>query len=60
MLFTSEIGSLFFCVKLQSNLWPLLTGGRCSEVGLCFFKDLNWDFKIEVVLSKWSLLGVGC
>ncbi len=29
------------------NFWPLLTGGRCSEVDLCY-KGF-WDFKMVVV-----------
>jgi len=40
------------------NLWPLLTGGRCSEVTLCY-KTLKWDSKMVVVIDKWSLLGGG-
>jgi hypothetical protein len=40
------------------NLWPLLTGGRCSEVAFCY-KDLNWDYKITVVVGRWSLFGGG-
>ncbi len=40
------------------KLWPLLTGGHCSEVGL-YHKDLNWDFKMVVVAGRWSLFGGG-
>jgi len=36
------------------NLWPLLAGGRCSEVALCN-NNWNWDPKIVVVVDKWSL-----
>jgi hypothetical protein len=39
------------------NLWPLLTGGRCSEVGLCYY-DLNWDSKMAVAVGRWSLTGL--
>ncbi len=38
------------------NLWPLLTGGRCSEVGLCY-EVSNWDFKMVVAVGNWSLFG---
>ncbi len=41
-----------------SNLWPLFTGGRCSEVGL-FYKDLSWDSKMVVAVCTWSLSGGG-
>jgi hypothetical protein len=40
------------------NLWPLLTGSRCSEVDLQY-KDLNWYFKIVVDVGRWSLFGGG-
>jgi hypothetical protein len=40
------------------NLWLLLTGGRCSEVGLCY-KESNWDSKRIVAVSRWSLYGGG-
>jgi hypothetical protein len=36
----------------------LLTGGRCSEVALCY-KIRKWDPKTVVVIDKWSLLGGG-
>jgi hypothetical protein len=36
------------------NLWPLLTGGRCSEVAVCY-NDSNWDSKMVVVVGRWSL-----
>ncbi len=41
------------------NLWPLLTGGCCSEVDLCY-KYLNWDPKMVVTVGRWSLIGDGC
>jgi hypothetical protein len=37
-----------------TNVWPLLTGGRCSEVVLCY-EDQNWDSKMVVVVGKMSL-----
>ncbi len=40
------------------NLWPLLTGGRCLEVALCY-EDLNCVSKIVVAVGRWSLLGGG-
>ncbi len=40
------------------DLWLLLTGGRCSKVGLRY-KDSNWDSKIVVAVGKRSLLGSG-
>ncbi len=40
------------------NLWQLLTGGSCSEVGLCY-KNLNWDSKIVVAVGRWSLFRGG-
>ncbi len=40
------------------NLWPLLTGGRYSELVLCY-KNWNWDPKIVVIVDKWSLSGGG-
>jgi hypothetical protein len=36
------------------NLWPLLTGGRCSVVGLCY-EDSNWDSELVFVAGMWSL-----
>jgi hypothetical protein len=39
-------------------LWPLLTGGRCSEVSSCY-KDLNWDSKIVVAVVRWLLFECG-
>jgi hypothetical protein len=41
------------------NLRPLLTGGHCSEVVLCY-KDLNWNAKMVVAVGRWSLFGGGC
>ncbi len=41
------------------KLWPLLTGDRCSEVGLCY-KNLNWGSKMVVVVGRWLLFGGGC
>jgi len=38
--------------------WSLLTGGRCSEVALCY-ENWNWDPKIVVAVDKWSLFGGG-
>ncbi len=35
-------------------MWPLLTGGRCSEVVSCY-KDSNWDSKRVVAVDRWSL-----
>ena len=32
------------------NLWPVLTGGRCSEVALCY-KKWKWDFKMWLLLA---------
>jgi hypothetical protein len=40
------------------NLWPLLTGGRCSEVGLCY-EVSNSDFKMVVAVGRWLLFGGG-
>ena len=40
------------------NLWSLLTGGRRSEVALCY-KKWNWDPKIVDVIRRWSLPQVG-
>ncbi len=37
-------------------MWPLLTGGRCSEVPLCCGKR---DVKIVVIVDRWSLFGGG-
>ncbi len=56
-------------IDIQSNLsttttletpksWPLLTGGRCSEV-LLFSKSGKRDVTIVVVVEKWSLFGGG-
>ncbi len=39
------------------NLRPLLTGGSCSEVAL-FYKDLNWDSKMGVVVGSGRYLEV--
>jgi hypothetical protein len=36
----------------------VLTGGRCSKVGLCY-KDLNRDSKMVVSVGRWSLFGGG-
>ncbi len=47
----------------NTNLWPLLTGGRCSEVDLCYL-DLNLGLKYDsrcrqvVVIWRWSLAQV--
>ena len=38
------------------NLWPLLTGGRCSEVALSY-KNWKWDPKMVVAVGKWSIFG---
>ncbi len=57
----SQLKKYFLKRKVQSNLcitttletqnlWPLLTGGRCSEVALCY-KNWNWDPKIVVANS---------
>ncbi len=35
----------------------LLTGGRCSEVDLCY-KDISWDSKMVVAIDRWSLAQV--
>jgi len=40
------------------KLWSLLTGGRCSEVNLCY-KQGKRGHKIVVVVDKWSLFGGG-
>ena len=40
------------------NLRPLLTGGRCSEVALCYKKG-KWDRQMVVVVGTWSLFGGG-
>ena len=39
------------------NLWPLLSGRRCSKVALCY---ANWklDLKIVVTIDRWLLLKV--
>jgi len=39
-------------------LWPLLIGGRCSEVPLCY-KQGKRDHKIVVAVGKWLLFGGG-
>jgi len=55
--------------NIQSNLcttttlwapkkWPLLTGGCCAEVALCY-TNWNCDPKIVVVVGKWLLFGGG-
>jgi len=39
------------------NLWPLLTGGCCSDVALCY-KNWKWDVENVVavdVIRRWSL-----
>jgi len=33
------------------NLWPLLTGGRCSEIALCYI-NLNWGSKMVVAVRR--------
>ncbi len=38
------------------NLWPMLTGGRCSEVA-SFYKNWKWYPKMVAAIDKWSLLG---
>ncbi len=51
--------SLFTTTTLgNQNLWPLLTGGRFLEEGLCY-KNLNWKLKIVVAVGRWSLFGGG-
>ncbi len=35
-------------------MWPLLTVGRCSEVGFCY-KDPNWDYEMVVAIDRWLL-----
>jgi len=40
------------------KMWPLSTGGRCSEATSCY-TDRNWDPKTVVVVGKWSLFGGG-
>jgi len=63
-----EIGTIKVCLHIQSNLcttttlgtqkqWPLLTGGRCSEVCLCY-KRSNKDLIIMAVVNRWSLAQV--
>ncbi len=63
------ISKLNFIMCVQSNLcttttqrtqkqWPLLTGGRCSEVILCN-KNTKGDQKMVVVTDRWSLFGGG-
>jgi len=48
-LYASIQSNLCITTTLGSqNLWPLLTGGRCTEVALCY-ENWNWDPK------KWSL-----
>jgi hypothetical protein len=39
------------------NMWLLLTGDRCSEIGFCY-KDANLDSKIVVAVGRWSLAQV--
>jgi hypothetical protein len=39
-----------------NNLWPFLTGGRCSEVASCY-KNWKWYPKMVAAIDKWSLLG---
>jgi len=39
------------------NLWPLLSGGRCPEVTLCY-KAQNWDSIMLAVIRRWSLTQV--
>ena len=39
------------------NLWPLLTGGRCSEVALCY-KKVKMEPQNGVVAGRWSLAQV--
>jgi hypothetical protein len=38
-------------------MWPLLTGGRCSEVGLCY-KDSNLNSKMKG-RCRYGLFGGG-
>ena len=40
------------------DLWPLLTGGRSSEVALCS-ESFKWDPEMVVVADKWCLFGGG-
>ena len=40
------------------NLWPLLTGSRCSEVALCY-KKWKWDPEMMVVVGRSSFFGGG-
>ncbi len=40
------------------NLWPLLNGGRCLEVGLCY-EDSHVDSKMKVAVGRWSLFEGG-
>ncbi len=40
------------------NLRPLLTEGRCSEVGTCY-DDINFDSKVVVADARLSLFGGG-
>jgi hypothetical protein len=67
----SYIFVTWFTIKLMyndhsrdpPNLWPLLKGGRCSEVALCY-KDSYWDSKNGghcrqvVATRRWSLAQV--
>ncbi len=39
------------------NSWPLVNGGRWSQVSLCY-TDLNWDSKMVVALGRWSFIQV--
>ncbi len=41
------------------NVWPLLTGGRCSEVAF-YFENWNRDPKIVVVIRRWSFTQFDC
>jgi hypothetical protein len=42
---------------MTKKYWPLLTGGRCSEVPL-ISKCGKLNSKIVVVVDKWSLAQV--
>jgi len=41
------------------NLWPLLTGARCSEVVLHLLQKLIFGPKKVVAVDKWSLFRGG-
>ncbi len=43
---------------IVDNRWSLLTGGRCSGVGV-FYEESNWDSKLVSPGGKWSLFGGG-